>query len=133
LHQAARPIAVGSGDSDAFHGLAPVRASDGGDAGAARHDPAHAGPGPLPAPAAPPSAIPDLDSGRHRPQEGSTAEVRYPHLALWITGGGWVELGRAGFSRAMARALDEGGMVWEGKARYTGLDELLRDLDEGIA
>jgi hypothetical protein len=33
----------------------------------------------------------------------------------------------------MARALDEGGMVWEGKACYTDLEELLRDLDEGIA
>jgi hypothetical protein len=24
-------------------------------------------------------------------------------------------------------------MVWEGKASYAGLDEMLRDLDEGIA
>jgi repressor LexA len=80
----------------------------------------------------PPSAIPDLDSGRQRPEEGSPAERSYPNIARWIAGGGWVELGRTGFSRSMARALDEGGMVWEGRARYSGLDEMLRDLDEGI-
>jgi hypothetical protein len=33
----------------------------------------------------------------------------------------------------MARALDEGGMVWEGKTHYASLDELLSDLNEGIA
>jgi hypothetical protein len=81
----------------------------------------------------PPSAIPDLDSGRQRPEEGSPTEMRYPHVARWIADGGWVEFGRTDFSRAMARALDEGGLVWEGTAQYSGLDELLRDLDEGIA
>ena len=81
----------------------------------------------------PPTAIPDLESGRKRPQEGSTVEVKYPHLASWVVDGGLVELGRTDYSRSMARALDEGGIVWEGKSSYTGLDELLRDLDEGIA
>jgi hypothetical protein len=31
------------------------------------------------------------------------------------------------------RALDEGGMVWEGKTRYATLDELLQDLEKGLA
>ena len=44
-----------------------------------------------------------------------------------------VELGRAGEYRSMARALDEGGLVWEGKARYRSLHALLSDLDQGIA
>ena len=47
--------------------------------------------------------------------------------------GGWVELGRTGDTRSLARALDEGGMVWEGKDSHPGLDELLWDLNEGIA
>jgi hypothetical protein len=33
----------------------------------------------------------------------------------------------------MARALDEGGIVWEGKDKYAGLDELLLDLNAAIA
>ncbi len=81
----------------------------------------------------PATAIPDLESGRKRPKEGSTVEMKYPHIARWVVDGGLVELGRTDHSRSMARALDEGGIVWEGKSSYTGLDEMLRDLDEGIA
>jgi hypothetical protein len=57
----------------------------------------------------------------------------YPHLARWIMGDGWVELGRADDTTSMARALDEGGMVWEGKDSYPTMEELLRDLEAGIA
>src|SRR5712692_6265463 len=42
----------------------------------------------------PPRAIPDLEGGRKRPQEGSTIEVKYPHIARWVLDGGLVELGR---------------------------------------
>jgi hypothetical protein len=33
----------------------------------------------------------------------------------------------------MARALDEGGQVWEGKRKYRSLEEVLQALDQGIA
>jgi len=81
----------------------------------------------------PASDIPDLD-GRTtpRPEKQPTAE-NYPHVARWIQDDGWVELGRDGHSRSLARALDEGGIVWEGKDSYPDLDELLRDLEAGIA
>jgi len=69
---------------------------------------------------------PEGASGQHPPAE-------YPHLAVWIADGGMVELGRGGEYRSMARALDEGGLVWEGKARYSSLHALLSDLDRGIA
>ena|SRR2546430_5600342 len=81
----------------------------------------------------PPTALPDLDSGQTPLRQEPAFEATYPHLAQWIMGGGWVELGRTDYTRSMARALDEGGMVWEGKESYTGLDELLQDLNEGIA
>ncbi len=81
----------------------------------------------------PPEALPDTGSGGTPPHQEPTFEAAYPHLAWWIMGGGWVELGRTDSVRSMARALDEGGMVWEGKDNYTGMDELLRGLDEGIA
>ena len=80
----------------------------------------------------PPEAVPDLKGAPPGRQEQSTSERKYPHIARWILDG-WVELGQTEYSRSMARALDEGGIVWEGKTNYTDLDALLRDLDEGIA
>jgi len=80
----------------------------------------------------PATDIPDLGSGRTRSPEEPVFEVKYPHIAGWIMDG-WVELGRTEYSRSMARALDEGGMVWEGKTSYPSLGELLADLDEGLA
>jgi hypothetical protein len=41
-------------------------------------------------------------------------EQAYPHIARWVTAHGWIEIGSDGYSRSFVRALDEGGMVWEG-------------------
>jgi hypothetical protein len=60
-------------------------------------------------------------------------EQTYPAIAHWIDSWGWIEIGQDGYSRSMARALDEGGMVWEGKAKYPSMDELLRDLEKGLS
>ncbi len=57
---------------------------------------------------------------------------RYPNLAAWVFGGGWVEIGRD-YGDSMARALDEGGQIWEGKRTYRSLEEILKALDKGIA
>lgn len=82
----------------------------------------------------PQEAIPDMDSGRRPPATPRAFETSYPHIASWIADGGWVELGRTDYyTTSMARALDEGGMVWEGKDSYADLDELLGDLEAGIA
>lgn len=59
-------------------------------------------------------------------------ETRYPHIAAWVQDG-WIEIGRDDYSRSLVRALDIGGMVWEGAEEYDSLDEALRALDEGIA
>jgi SOS-response transcriptional repressor LexA len=81
----------------------------------------------------PPEAIPDLDGGQPPPRREPAFAATYPHVAAWIMGGGWVELGRTDYTRSMARVLDEGGLVWEGEESYAGLEELLSDLDEAIA
>lgn len=81
----------------------------------------------------PPDALPDPGSGGTSPRQAPAFEEAYPHLARWIMGAGRVELGRTDSIRPIARALDDGGIVWEGKQRYSGMDELLRDLDRGIA
>ena len=58
-------------------------------------------------------------------------EGRYPNIAAWVRGG-WIEIGRD-YSRSFVRALDEGGVVWEGKPSYGSLDEALKALEAGIA
>jgi hypothetical protein len=62
----------------------------------------------------------------------NTLEKTFPTIALWIKSHGWIEIGRDDYSQSMARALDEGGMVWEGKTQYTTLDELLHDIETGL-
>ncbi len=58
---------------------------------------------------------------------------RQPPSEMDMTAGSRVELGRTERTRSMARALDEGGTVWEGKERYQSMVDLLRDLNEGTA
>jgi hypothetical protein len=59
-------------------------------------------------------------------------EARYPHIASWVQDG-WIEIGHDEYSRSFLRALDIGGMVWEGDESYATLDDALRALDAGIA
>jgi hypothetical protein len=46
---------------------------------------------------------------------------------------GWIEIGRDGYSRSFVRALDEGGMVWEGDGDYETVDEAIQALEAGLA
>ena len=64
--------------------------------------------------------------------EPHSVAARYPHIAAWVQDG-WIEIGRDDFSRSFVRALDSGGMVFEGETHYASLDDALRDLDAGIA
>jgi len=62
----------------------------------------------------------------------SPFETTYPAIVEWVEFRGWIEIGRDDYRRSMIRALDEGGMVWEGKTHYASMDELLRDLENGL-
>ncbi|HEV2126738.1 MAG TPA: hypothetical protein VGW38_28605 [Chloroflexota bacterium] len=44
----------------------------------------------------------------------SAFEECYPALSRWVQGAGWLEVGRVDWSRSLIRALDEGGLIWEG-------------------
>ena len=68
---------------------------------------------------------------QHEPAPDSL-EARYPNIAAWVQDG-WIEIGRDDFSRSFVRALDIGGMIWEGAEEYESLDDALRALDDGIA
>jgi hypothetical protein len=59
-------------------------------------------------------------------------DARYPNIAGWVQDG-LVEIGYTDYTRSFVRALDEGGMIWEGAHRYASLDEALTALDAGIA
>ena len=62
-----------------------------------------------------------------------TAEDAYPHIASWVRDFGWIEIGQDDFSRSMVRALDIGGLIWEGKPSYATLDTALQDLEQALA
>jgi hypothetical protein len=58
--------------------------------------------------------------------------VTYPTIARWVMEYGWIEIGQDHMSRSFIRALDEGGMVWEGQEAYATLDDAVRDLEAGL-
>jgi hypothetical protein len=66
-------------------------------------------------------------------RDAAPIETTFPIIAGWVKSSGWIAIGRDDYSRSMVRAMDEGGMVWEGNTRYATLDELLQDLEKGLA
>ena len=60
-------------------------------------------------------------------------EDTYPAIARGVTEFGWIEVGQDEMSRSFIRAIDEGGMIWEGREDYATLDAALQDLEAGIA
>ncbi len=59
-------------------------------------------------------------------------EDLYPAIAEWIDTTGWIELGQDDMSRSMARVLDEGGLVWEGKSSYPSINALFEDVERAV-
>jgi hypothetical protein len=57
----------------------------------------------------------------------------FPHLTTWVTAHGWIEIGYDDAHRSFIRALDSGGMIWEGRMEYTTLESALQALDDAIA
>ena len=56
----------------------------------------------------------------------------YPTITRWVMEYGWIEIGHDDMSRSFVRALDEGGLVWEGREHYATLDDALQDLEAGL-
>lgn len=54
-------------------------------------------------------------------------DTTYPAIARWVMEYGWIEMGHDDMSRSFVRALDAGGLVWEGQDDYATLDDALRD------
>jgi hypothetical protein len=58
-------------------------------------------------------------------------EERYPHVTSWVQDG-WIEIGHDDCGRPFLRAMDIGGLVWEGDGPYPTMDDALGALDDGI-
>lgn len=71
--------------------------------------------------------------GRKSESVPYTFEGSYPNITAWVSNGGWVEIGYVEYTKSFVRALDEGGMVWEGESKYGNIDHALEALDKGIA
>lgn len=64
--------------------------------------------------------------------EPNDFEQAFPAISEWVDGRGWIEIGQTEESRSFVRALDESGLVWEGKPKYKSLDDALRALENGL-
>ncbi len=62
-----------------------------------------------------------------------SVDEAFPHLKEWVTTYGWIEIGYDDYNRSFIRALDGGGMVWEGRMVYATLDNALQELDDALA
>ena len=62
-----------------------------------------------------------------------SVDEAFPHLTAWVTAHGWIEIGYDDAHRSFIRALDSGGMVWEGRMVYTTLESALQALDDALA
>ena len=54
---------------------------------------------------------------------------QYPTITTWVSNGGWIEMGYEIYSGSFVRALDEGGMIWEGAKKYGSVNEALEALN----
>jgi hypothetical protein len=63
----------------------------------------------------------------------NSLEEAYPNITRWVGAYGWVEIGQDEYSTSLVRALDEGGMVWEGSDDYETLDAAMQALEVGLA
>jgi hypothetical protein len=59
-------------------------------------------------------------------------EKIFPAITEWVHSHGWIEIGQTDEERSLIRAIDEGGLVWEGKSRYPSLDHALRALENAL-
>ena len=62
-----------------------------------------------------------------------SVDEAFPHLTAWVKTHGWIEIGYDDAQRSFIRALDSGGMVWEGRMAYATLESALQALDDAMA
>ena len=87
----------------------------------------------LVAPETLPSLTGSSHESRHNPAAARGSFVgRYPHIAFWVREHGQIELGYDYNTDSCARAIDEGGMTWNGGNSEETVDEWLQALEAGV-
>ena len=59
-------------------------------------------------------------------------EDKYPLVSEWVERFGWIEIGYDDNSRSFVRALDIGGVIWEGDESYESMDSTFGALEAAI-
>ncbi|MDE3088672.1 MAG: hypothetical protein KGJ80_04730 [Chloroflexota bacterium] len=59
-------------------------------------------------------------------------EKSFPAITEWVRSHGWIEIGQTDEEQSFVRAIDEGGLVWEGKSSYPSLDHAWRALENAL-
>lgn len=73
-------------------------------------------------------------SPRRAPRLAPTAvAAAYPTIARGVDECGWIEIGYSEGSTGFIRALDIGGLIWEGEDTYMSLDLAMASLDTKLA
>jgi hypothetical protein len=60
-------------------------------------------------------------------------EGAYPQISRWVKSHGWIEFGQIDGMSSFIIAMDEGGLVWEGKKKYRNLGEAFQALERGLS
>lgn len=65
---------------------------------------------------------------------GSFFESKYSNISHFVKAEGWIEMGYNDDSplTSFIRALNMGGMVWEGEDEYSSIDEAYQALDVAL-
>lgn len=71
--------------------------------------------------------------GKNNNEPSGGFDAQYPHIADWVTGGGWIEIGPNGGMTSFVRALIDNDLLWEGEEHYATLEAALQALEDGIA
>lgn len=56
----------------------------------------------------------------------------FPNIDYWVQNHGRIEIGDDDFMPSFAKAIDRGGVIWEGKNSYKNVDAALNDLEKAI-
>jgi hypothetical protein len=69
-----------------------------------------------------------------KPKVATSFEEVYPNIAHFVDAIGYLTIGHDDDSSltSFIRAIDPGGMVWEGKDADKTLDEAFQDLEQGL-
>ncbi len=72
-----------------------------------------------------------IDVSKKEDKPSIDIEAAYPKVTEWVQGCGWIEIGDQDWQGFVARALNEGGLVYEKEGCRT-LAEAMEALEKGL-